>query len=43
MAGRVVDHDLKVSGVVSPRVVDGSVFGVSPGTKPQPTLMVLGR
>ncbi|KAK7262031.1 hypothetical protein RIF29_28359 [Crotalaria pallida] len=43
VVGKVVDHDLKVFGIESLRVVDGSVFGVSPGTNPQATLMMLGR
>lgn len=43
MVGRVVDRDLRVIGIGSLRVVDGSVFGVSPGTNPQATLMMLGR
>ncbi|XP_058734336.1 (R)-mandelonitrile lyase-like [Vicia villosa] len=43
VVGRVVDSHLKVIGVDSLRIVDGSVFGVSPGTNPQATLMMLGR
>ncbi|KAK7255026.1 hypothetical protein RIF29_28427 [Crotalaria pallida] len=43
VVGRVVDRDLKVIGISSLRVVDGSVFSVSPGTNPQATLMMLGR
>ncbi|XP_027344840.1 (R)-mandelonitrile lyase-like [Abrus precatorius] len=43
VVGRVVDHRLKVIGIGSLRVVDGSVFSVSPGTNPQATLMMLGR
>jgi mandelonitrile lyase len=43
VVGRVVDHDLRVIGINSLRVVDGSVFGVSPGTNPQATVMMLGR
>ncbi|XP_052116070.1 (R)-mandelonitrile lyase-like [Arachis duranensis] len=43
VVGRVVDPDLKVIGVDSLRIVDGSVFSVSPGTNPQATLMMLGR
>ncbi|MED6169000.1 hypothetical protein PIB30_118372 [Stylosanthes scabra] len=43
VVGRVVDRDLKVVGVESLRIVDGSVFSVSPGTNPQATLMMLGR
>lgn len=43
VAGRVVDHNLKVVGVNSLRVVDGSTFTVSPGTNPQATLLMLGR
>ncbi|KAK7293969.1 hypothetical protein RJT34_16852 [Clitoria ternatea] len=43
VVGRVVDSNLKVIGVSSLRIVDGSVFGVSPGTNPQATLMMLGR
>ncbi|KAL2321454.1 hypothetical protein Fmac_025833 [Flemingia macrophylla] len=43
VVGRVVDRNLRVIGVSSLRVVDGSVFSVSPGTNPQATLMMLGR
>ncbi|XP_061355963.1 (R)-mandelonitrile lyase-like [Gastrolobium bilobum] len=43
VVGRVVDPDLKVIGISSLRIVDGSVFSVSPGTNPQATLMMLGR
>ncbi|XP_019455535.1 PREDICTED: (R)-mandelonitrile lyase-like [Lupinus angustifolius] len=43
VVGRVVDRDLKVIGISSLRIVDGSVFSVSPGTNPQATLMMLGR
>ncbi|KAJ7952023.1 (R)-mandelonitrile lyase-like [Quillaja saponaria] len=43
VVGRVVDTNLRVTGIDSLRVVDGSVFGVSPGTNPQATLMMLGR
>ncbi|QCE02183.1 mandelonitrile lyase [Vigna unguiculata] len=43
VVGRVVDPTLKVIGVDSLRIVDGSVFSVSPGTNPQATLMMLGR
>lgn len=39
----MVDHDLRVIGRNSLRVVDGSVFGLSPGTNPQATVMMLGR
>lgn len=40
---RVVDHDYKVLGVDSLRVIDGSTFDYSPGTNPQATVMMLGR
>ncbi|TKY64690.1 (R)-mandelonitrile lyase [Spatholobus suberectus] len=43
VVGRVVDPHLKLIGVASLRIVDGSVFSVSPGTNPQATLMMLGR
>lgn len=43
VVGRVVDPALRLIGIGSLRVVDGSVFGVSPGTNPQATLMMLGR
>ncbi|KAI4329432.1 hypothetical protein L6164_021695 [Bauhinia variegata] len=43
VVGKVVDRDLRVIGIGSLRVVDGSVFAVSPGTNPQATLMMLGR
>ncbi|RWR80751.1 protein HOTHEAD-like protein isoform X2 [Cinnamomum micranthum f. kanehirae] len=41
--GRVVDHQYRVLGVDSLRVIDGSTFIDSPGTNPQATLMMLGR
>lgn len=41
--GKVVGGDLRVLGVAGLRVVDGSVFPVSPGTNPQATVMMLGR
>ena len=41
--GKVVDHNYKVIGVDSLRVIDGSTFLASPGTNPQATLMMLGR
>ncbi|KAI3792502.1 hypothetical protein L2E82_06384 [Cichorium intybus] len=41
--GKVVDHDYKVIGVDSLRVIDGSTFDYSPGTNPQATVMMLGR
>eukprot|EP00268_Persea_americana_P007319 TRINITY_DN12711_c0_g1_i2.p1 TRINITY_DN12711_c0_g1~~TRINITY_DN12711_c0_g1_i2.p1 ORF type:complete len:568 (+),score=69.35 TRINITY_DN12711_c0_g1_i2:247-1950(+) len=41
--GRVVDHQYKVLGVDSLRVIDGSTFIDSPGTNPQATLLMLGR
>ncbi|KAK9079690.1 hypothetical protein SSX86_001363 [Deinandra increscens subsp. villosa] len=40
---KVVDHDYKVIGVDSLRVIDGSTFDYSPGTNPQATVMMLGR
>ncbi|XP_076915197.1 protein HOTHEAD-like [Bidens hawaiensis] len=40
---RVVDHDYKVIGIDSLRVIDGSTFRNSPGTNPQATVMMLGR
>lgn len=43
VVGRVVNRHLKVIGIDSLRIVDGSVFSVSPGTNPQATLMMLGR
>ncbi|KAK2432242.1 protein HOTHEAD [Trifolium repens] len=43
VVGRVVDSHLKVIGINSLRIVDGSVFSISPGTNPQATLMMLGR
>lgn len=43
VVGRVVDSHLKVIGIDSLRIIDGSVFSVSPGTNPQATLMMLGR
>lgn len=41
--GKVVDHEYKVIGVDSLRVIDGSTFYNSPGTNPQATVMMLGR
>lgn len=41
--GRVVDHQYRVLGVDSLRVIDGSTFIDSPGANPQATLMMLGR
>ncbi|KAK4267688.1 hypothetical protein QN277_024435 [Acacia crassicarpa] len=43
VVGRVVHPSLRVIGISSLRVVDGSVFGISPGTNPQATIMMLGR
>ncbi|KAL2458695.1 (R)-mandelonitrile lyase-like [Forsythia ovata] len=43
LVGKVVDRNLKVTGIDSLRVVDGSTFTVSPGTNPQATLLMLGR
>ncbi|CAH1425387.1 unnamed protein product [Lactuca virosa] len=43
VVGRVVDPNLKVIGVDSLRVIDGSVFSISPGTNPQATVLMLGR
>ncbi|KAL5549001.1 hypothetical protein UlMin_004232 [Ulmus minor] len=41
--GKVVDGDFRVMGINKLRVVDGSIFTVSPGTNPQATLMMMGR
>ncbi|GFQ07298.1 (r)-mandelonitrile lyase-like [Phtheirospermum japonicum] len=43
LVGKVVDRELRVIGIDSLRVVDGSTFTVSPGTNPQATLLMLGR
>ncbi|KGN45431.1 hypothetical protein Csa_016192 [Cucumis sativus] len=43
VAGKVVDSNYRVIGMEALRVVDGSIFGVSPGTNPQATVMMLGR
>lgn len=43
VVGKVVDGDLRVFGIDALRIVDGSTFGVSPGTNPQATLLMLGR
>ncbi|KAG2728469.1 hypothetical protein I3760_01G206400 [Carya illinoinensis] len=43
VVGKVVDADFRVIGVDALRVVDGSTFGVSPGTNPQATVLMLGR
>lgn len=40
---KVVDRDPRVIGINALRVIDGSMFTVSPGTNPQVTLMMLGR
>ena len=41
---KVVDHNYKVIGIESLRVIDGSTFYFdSPGTNPQATVMMLGR
>ncbi|KAK3026965.1 hypothetical protein RJ639_040817 [Escallonia herrerae] len=41
--GKVVDGDLKALGIKALRIVDASIFAISPGTNPQATLMMLGR
>ncbi|PON58577.1 Long-chain-alcohol oxidase [Trema orientale] len=43
LVGKVVDGEFRVMGIKGLRVVDGSVFSVSPGTNPQATIMMLGR
>ncbi|KZV43456.1 (R)-mandelonitrile lyase-like [Dorcoceras hygrometricum] len=43
LVGKVIDKNLKVIGLDGLRVVDGSVFKVSPGTNPQATLLMMGR
>ncbi|CAH9118662.1 unnamed protein product [Cuscuta europaea] len=43
VVGKVVDGDFRLVGIESLRVVDGSIFTVSPGTNPQATLLMLGR
>ncbi|KAL3511537.1 hypothetical protein ACH5RR_024254 [Cinchona calisaya] len=43
LVGRVVDRNLRILGIEGLRVVDGSIFTVSPGTNPQATLLMLGR
>ncbi|KAG0476633.1 hypothetical protein HPP92_013474 [Vanilla planifolia] len=43
VAGKVVDGELRVIGIGSLRVIDGSTFSVSPGTNPQATVMMMGR
>ncbi|CAI9106281.1 OLC1v1005403C1 [Oldenlandia corymbosa var. corymbosa] len=43
LVGKVVDRNLRVMGIESLRVVDGSILTVSPGTNPQATLLMLGR
>ena len=35
VTGKVVDRNSRVSGVGALRVVDGSIFSVSPGTNPK--------
>jgi choline dehydrogenase-like flavoprotein len=41
--GKVVDRNFRVIVIDAPRVVDGSIFTVLPGTNPQATLLMLGR
>ncbi|KAL2930375.1 (R)-mandelonitrile lyase-like [Bienertia sinuspersici] len=43
IVGKVVDRDLRVIGINSLRVVDGSILTISPGTNPQATVLMLGR
>lgn len=43
LVGKVVDRNFRVLGIQALRVVDGSIFTVSPGTNPQATLLMLGR
>lgn len=43
VVGKVVDGDYRIIGVNGLRVVDGSTFGISPGTNPQATVMMMGR
>ncbi|WOK98294.1 hypothetical protein Cni_G07004 [Canna indica] len=43
VSGKVVDGEFRVMGAAALRVVDGSIFNVSPGTNPQATLMMMGR
>ncbi|KAL1811405.1 hypothetical protein DCAR_0623536 [Daucus carota subsp. sativus] len=43
VSGKVVDHHFRVIGVDALRVVDGSVFPISPGTNPQATVLMMGR
>ncbi|XP_062157271.1 (R)-mandelonitrile lyase-like [Alnus glutinosa] len=43
VVGKVVDRDFRLIGIDALRVVDGSTFGVSPGTNPQATVLMLGR
>lgn len=43
LVGKVVDRNLRVIGIDALRVVDGSIFTVSPETNPQATLLMLGR
>ena len=43
LVGRVVDSKLRVLGVGSLRVIDGTVCSISPGTNPQATVLMLER
>ncbi|XP_075505290.1 (R)-mandelonitrile lyase-like [Primulina tabacum] len=43
LVGKVIDKNLKLIGIDGLRVVDGSIFKVSPGTNPQATLLMMGR
>lgn len=43
LVGKVVDRNFRVIGVDALRVVDGSIFTISPGTNPQATILMMGR
>ena len=43
VANKVVNGDFRFVGIDALRVVDASVYTVSPGTNPQATLMMMGR
>lgn len=43
VVGKVVGSDHRVIGIDNLRIVDSSIFSVSPGTNPQATVMMMGR
>ncbi|KAL3528521.1 hypothetical protein ACH5RR_007843 [Cinchona calisaya] len=43
LVGKVVNKNFRVIGIEALRVVDSSIFTISPGTNPQATVLMLGR